>query len=61
MVSQEKVEAHINMVEKLALSFEGRVTQEIDAENEEDALGIFWDDMNRAQCDEELANIEQVK
>ena len=36
------------------------VDQVIDAEDAEEALGIFWDDLHRALADEELADVEEV-
>jgi hypothetical protein len=36
------------------------VEQRIDANDEDEALGIFWDDLHEAAAEEELATIEEV-
>ena len=36
------------------------VEQIIHAEDEDEALGIFWDDLMRALAEEELADVEEV-
>jgi hypothetical protein len=37
-----------------------RVEQTIDAEDEEEALAIFWDDLMRSQAEEENATVEEM-
>ena len=37
------------------------VTQEINADDMDDALGIFWDDFHENATTQELANIEEIK
>jgi hypothetical protein len=36
------------------------IKQEINADDEEEALGIFWDDFHIAQSEEELADIKEL-
>ena len=36
------------------------VTQEINAKSQDDALGIFWDDFNRNQVDDENAYVYEL-
>jgi hypothetical protein len=36
------------------------VEQVINADDEEEALGIFWDDLMRALADEELSDVEEL-
>lgn len=37
-----------------------RVEQVIYAEDEAEALGIFWDDLMRSQAEEENADVEEI-
>jgi hypothetical protein len=37
-----------------------QVTQEITASDEDEALGIFWDDLQRTMADQEVATVEEI-
>jgi len=37
------------------------VEQIINADDEDEALEIFWDDLHRALAEEELADVEELK
>jgi len=37
------------------------VEQTIDANDEDEVLGIFWDDLMRNLAEEEMADIEELK
>jgi hypothetical protein len=37
-----------------------RVEQTIHADDKEEALGIFWDDLMRSQAEEENAEVEEI-